>query len=74
MNHNNRPDLSTNQLATLAMVVLVVLGVTMAWPQMPAPGSGVGQSSAALGALLLLAPLCFTLMKRSGKASKIVTG
>ncbi len=50
------------------MIVVVTLTVTMALPNMPAPGSALGQGSAAIGALLLLAPLCFTFMKRSGKA------
>ena len=66
MDKNNRPDLSTNQLATLAAIAVATLGVTLAWPRMPAPGSTPGQISAAIGALLLLAPLCFSIMKRSG--------
>ena len=66
MHKNKRPDLSTNQLATLATIAVAVLGITLAWPNLPAPGSPLGQMSASIGALLLLAPFGFVIMKRSG--------
>jgi hypothetical protein len=47
----------------IAFAVLV-----LAWPELPPPGSTSGQLCAALGALLLLAPFVFVLMKRSGLA------
>jgi hypothetical protein len=66
LNNNRRPDLSETQLAALALIAIAVLGLVLAWPQMPAPGSVSGQLSATFGAALLLAPLCFSVMKRSG--------
>ena len=66
VNTNRRPDLSTNQLAVLALSVVAVFGITLVWPEMPSPGSSFGQTSGAIGALLLLTPLCFVIMKRSG--------
>jgi hypothetical protein len=66
---NKRPDLSTNQLASLATIAVAVFGLALAWPQIPAPGSALGQSSAAIGVLLLLAPLGFVIMKRSGMSA-----
>jgi hypothetical protein len=42
--------------------------LVLAWPELPAPGSALGQLCAALGALLLLAPFVFVIMKRSGLA------
>jgi len=62
----NRPDLSTRSILLLAgMVILVAASITL-WPVVSDPGSVAGQLCAALGALLLLAPLAFVIMKRSG--------
>ena len=69
MDNKTRPDLSANQLAGLIFVIVVVTNLILVLPQMPAPGSTFGQLCAAIGALLLLAPLVFTIMKRSGKSS-----
>ncbi len=65
---NRRPDLSSRFIALLAVALTLVCISIMLWPTWPAPGSGSGQISAALGALLLLAPLAFLVMKRSGLA------
>ena len=46
--------------------VAILVALILAWPALPAPGSTLGQSSAALGALLLFTPFLFLLMKRSG--------
>jgi hypothetical protein len=64
----NRPDLSERSILLLLAGVILVATLTLAWPGLPAPGSALGQSSAALGALLLLTPFLFLLMKRSGRA------
>ncbi|MDJ0778459.1 MAG: hypothetical protein QNJ85_11385 [Gammaproteobacteria bacterium] len=69
MNTSNRPDLSARQILSLLALIAAVALITLAWPDMPAPGSTLGQGAAAFGALLLLAPLAFTLMKRSGLAA-----
>ena len=66
MKNNHRPDLSTSHLLLLAAGFVGATVIILSWPGVPAPGSAAGQSSAALGALLLLAPLAFTIMKRSG--------
>ena len=42
--------------------------LALTWPGVPAPGSQLGQTCAGLGALLLLAPLAFLVMKRSGRS------
>jgi hypothetical protein len=65
---SNRPDLSERRLLQLLSLVAVIVTLALAWPGLPAPGSPLGQSAAALGALLLLAPLLFLFMKRSGRA------
>ena len=63
---HNRPDLSTGSILLLAgMVILAAASITL-WPVVSAPGSVAGQLCAAFGALLLLAPLAFVIMKRSG--------
>jgi len=66
VNNKTRPDLSERNIlllaATMAAAALLIL-LTPAWPS---PGSTSGQLSAAAGALLLLAPLGFVVMKRSG--------
>ena len=68
MKPRNRPDLSERSILTLIGAVAVVAALLMVAPGLPAPGSPLGQSSAALGALLLLAPAVFVFMKRSGRA------
>lgn len=65
MDHN-RPDLSTRSILLLAGMVILVASSMMLWPVVSAPGSVAGQLCAALGASLLLAPLAFIIMKRSG--------
>jgi hypothetical protein len=63
----NRPDLSERHILLLLAGVILAATLILAWPGLPAPGSATGQSCAALGALLLLTPLLFLLMKRSGR-------
>ena len=67
MNYRNRPDLSERNILLLLRCVLILAALTLAWPGIPAPGSTLGQTCALLGAILLLAPFAFVLMKRSGK-------
>lgn len=50
----------------LAGMVILVASSIMLWPPVSTPGSTAGQLCAALGALLLLVPLAFVIMKRSG--------
>ena len=68
MSHQ-RPDLSGSTLLQLlgafAIVAIAVLFVGD-WPR---PGAPFAQGSAALGALLLLAPAAFLVMKRSGRSA-----
>ena len=52
----------------LLALVAVIVTLALAWPGLPMPGSALGQSAAAIGALLLLAPALFLFMKRSGRA------
>ena len=66
MNNINRPDLSARDIMLLVSFVVVIVPVTMLWPGIPVPGSPSGQLCAVFGALLLLAPLAFVIMKRSG--------
>ncbi|MCP4470438.1 MAG: hypothetical protein GY815_07090 [Gammaproteobacteria bacterium] len=68
MNNSSRPDLSERSILLLDGCVLAFAVLVMAWPGLPAPGSASGQLCAALGALLLLAPFVFVMMKRSGLA------
>ena len=63
-----RPDLSERGILLLNGSVLAFGVLVLAWPAPPAPGSVFGQLCAAFGALLLLAPFFFVLMKRSGLA------
>lgn len=65
--YRNRPDLSERSILILLFNVMGLVALILAWPGLPAPGSILGQSSAALGAVLLLAPLAFVVMKRSGR-------
>ncbi len=66
MDNNNRPDLSARTIVSLAGFVFVVASLIMLRPGAPAPGSPLAQLCGALGALLLLTPLAFVIMKRSG--------
>ncbi len=61
----NRPDLSNALLVSL--LILTVFGVlfTLFFSQAISPGSLIGQSSAAIGFMFLLAPFLFSVMKRS---------
>jgi hypothetical protein len=67
VNNRNRPDLSERNIITLLSCVIILVALTLAWPGLPAPGSALGQTCALLGAILLLAPFAFVVMKRSGK-------
>ena len=64
--NSSRPDLSANSIVLLASTVIIVAAGIMLWPVVSAPGSAAGQLCATFGALLLLAPLAFVIMKRSG--------
>ena len=66
MNYRNRPDLSERNILLLLCCVIILAALTLAWPGLPAPGSTLGQTCALLGAILLLAPFAFVVMKRSG--------
>jgi hypothetical protein len=69
MRNSARPDLSERSILLLGGCVLAFAALVLAWPGgLPAPGSASGQLCAALGALLLLAPFVFVIMKRSGLA------
>ncbi len=65
----NRPDLALSTILSLLAVTGLVAGGVLLWPGAPAPGSPAGQTCAALGALLLLAPFAFSIMKRSGASA-----
>jgi len=67
--NNNRPDLSARSIVMLTGSVIVIASGIMLWPAAPAPGSALAQLCGALGALLLLVPLAFVIMKRSGLAN-----
>ncbi len=69
MSNPNRPDLALTTILSLLAVTGLAAGGILLWPGAPAPGSPVGQLCATLGALLLLAPLAFSLMKRSGASA-----
>ncbi len=68
VNKQQRPDLSSRSILLLAAAVVLCIGSISLWPHWPAPGSTNGQLSAFAGALLLLMPLVFVVMKRSGLA------
>jgi hypothetical protein len=61
-----RPDISNRHIILMVAALVIVAAIIWLWIDLPAPGSAPGQLSAALGAVLLLAPLCFSMMKRSG--------
>ena len=69
MDNASRPDLSERSIMTLVGFIIVVAALALLWPAAPAPGTPLGQLCGALGALLLLAPLVFVIMKRSGLAN-----
>ena len=69
MDNSNRPDISARSIVILAALVAVVAALTLLWSSAPAPGSPLAQLCGAAGALLLLAPLAFVIMKRSGFAN-----
>ena len=69
MKTSNRPDLSERNITLLLAVVIAAVASILLRGGAPAPGSAIGQLSGAAGALLLLAPLLFVIMKRSGLAS-----
>jgi len=64
--NNNRPDLSERNILLLLTVVIAAAASILLQPGGTLPGSYIGQLCAAAGALLLLAPLLFVVMKRSG--------
>ncbi|MDH3763858.1 MAG: hypothetical protein OEU50_23010, partial [Gammaproteobacteria bacterium] len=66
MNGKQRPDLSERTILLLLAVVIAAAASILLQPGGASPGSVRGQLSAAAGALLLLAPLLFVIMKRSG--------
>ena len=68
VNYRNRPDLSERNILVLLFSVIALAALALSWPRLPAPGSPLGQFCAALGAVLLLAPLAFVVMKRSGRS------
>lgn len=69
MDSSNRPDLSAGHILLLTASVAAIVTAISLWPGLPAPGSVAGQLCAAAGALLLLAPMLFLIMKRSGLAA-----
>ncbi len=69
MQNPTRPDLPLATILSLLAVTSLAAGVILLWPGLPAPGSPTGQLCAGLGALLLLAPLAFSIMKRSGASA-----
>ncbi|MCP4392306.1 MAG: hypothetical protein GY802_28700 [Gammaproteobacteria bacterium] len=66
MDNKHRPDLSERNILLLLAVVIAAAASILLQPGGTSPGSVTGQLSAAAGALLLLAPLLFVVMKRSG--------
>jgi len=61
-----RPDISNRSIILMAAAIIIAAAIILLWQDLPTPGSTSGQLSAALGTALLLAPLCFSMMKRSG--------
>ncbi len=61
-----RPDISNRSIILMVAATIIAAAIILLWKDLPAPGSVSGQLSAALGATLLFAPLCFSMMKRSG--------
>lgn len=67
--NDKRPDLSERQILLLDGLVFIAAAIILLVPGWPRPGSPGGQLAATLGALLLLMPLLFLIMKRSGLSS-----
>lgn len=66
LNNQTRPDLSNHAIFILLILVIIALIVTLS-PFMPErPGSPIAQWAAAIGVTALLAPMFFSLLKRSG--------
>ena len=61
-----RPDISNRNIILMVTAIIITAAIILLCKDSPVPGSPSGQLSAALGTTLLLAPLCFSLMKRSG--------
>ena len=61
-----RPDISNRNIILMVATTVIATTTILLWNDLPAPGSASGQLSAALGTTLLFAPLCFSMMKRSG--------
>jgi hypothetical protein len=68
VSYRNRPDLSERSILILLFSVIGLATLILAWPGLPAPGSALGQTCATLGAVALLAPFAFVIMKRSGRS------
>lgn len=66
MENKNRPDLSERNILLLLTVVIAAAASILLQPGAATPGSSRGQLFAAAGALLLMAPFLFLIMKRSG--------
>ena len=66
MSNANRPDLSNSTIIALLVSCIIITAIILIIPTPSAPGSSFGQTTATLGAILLLAPAFFSLMKRSG--------
>lgn len=64
----HRPDLS-NKILVRSLIGLLVLATNVIVITPFTPGTPLGQILAALGALLLCAPLIFAVMKRSGRSA-----
>ena len=64
--HKYRPDISNRNIMLMLAAIIIAAAIILLWKDLPAPGSPSGQLAAALGATLLFAPLCFSMMKRSG--------
>ncbi len=61
-----RPDLSKTALLSLLAFTAVSLVLALLFGKQLLPGSPLGQSAAIAGALLLLVPLLFFIVKRGG--------
>lgn len=66
LNNQTRPDLSNHAILILLILVTIALIIALS-PFMPKqPGSPIAQWAAAIGVTALLAPMFFSLLKRSG--------
>ena len=66
LNTQSRPDISNHGLYLLLTLAAAVFFLSLVLFGQQKPGSPVAQWSAAIGVCLLLAPLLFTILKRSG--------